>query len=886
MTSMAVRDELDSQESTGKPAAGAGVTLDQFEAFCGDIQQQPNFRPLMDKCADYYDGNQLDPEVMQMLRDRGMGELINNLIKPTVDAVLGMEAKTRTDWRVAADADEGQPVAEALSAKLHETERESRADRACSDAYAGEIKAGLAWVEVSRNSDPFKYPHRVVALHRREIYWDWRAREADTLDGRYLIRKRWFDADEVPLYFPGKKALIEAAGSGWQGTHYWLDKQVEGTNLAQFYEQELRSTVEEMEWRDLVRRRLCLHETWYRTLHRGHVLRFPDGRVVEMNLDNPVHAVAVAKGALRPEPALYSKWGMAIFLGPHKLVDTTPFAKRHCYVPFWGYREDMTGVPYGLIRSMLSPQDEVNARRQKMMWLLSARRLVADSDAIDKKVNSIEQVLDELNRPDAAVFLNAGRNNKNADAFRVESMGEMARQQFEVMLSAEDAIQKVAGIFNAMLGRDAKAESGIAMNTLVEQGATVLAEINDNYRFSRRQVGEMLVEQIVEDLAGQEVAVMAGEGAGRKKIFLNQPTVDQATGTRYLKNDVRRVPVKVALEDVPQTPAYRAQQFQLLTETVRAMPENIQAVLAPYMMEASDLPKRQAMADDVRKALGIQTKPVESMTDEEKVAYEEQQKSVMEIAELNKRAAQAEVALKEGQAKKASVEAEQIVAEMATTAGLGPDHPVIKAFQQQLAEITKAAEKQIAELQKALEQARKGLNDSQQQLADRSMQMNADVETKRRSEETRQRGEETKRDAAVEVARIEQASAEAMQQLAENLAKAVEGIKDQVAAMGEDLGTRIEAVAEAGEKERTTADAERKARKETASTEKKEPAAPAAPQVVVVGAEALKPAVDALTDAAQALKDRAQPGPRVIEVHVNGKSYKAEVQGAKPKKAE
>ncbi|MEJ0004438.1 MAG: hypothetical protein WDN30_14445 [Pararobbsia sp.] len=104
---------------------------------CGRSSTQPRWRLEADTCADYYDGNQLSVELIDKLKDRGQPPLITNLIKPTVDTVLGMEAKSRTDWIVRPEDDTSSTddVAEALSLKLKHAETESRADRACSDAY-------------------------------------------------------------------------------------------------------------------------------------------------------------------------------------------------------------------------------------------------------------------------------------------------------------------------------------------------------------------------------------------------------------------------------------------------------------------------------------------------------------------------------------------------------------------------------------------------------------------------------------------------------------------------------------------------------------------------------------------------------------------------------
>lgn len=607
MQSMAVVDVMGMQEQTGtnvRLGGTQGITTKQFLAYCEDTRDQPvGWRRACDKADDYYDGNQIDKETMSDLQESGMAPLINNLVKPTVDVVLGMEAKTRTDWRVSTDADKYQEIAEALSSEMATVERETRADRACSDAYAGEVKAGLGWVEVSRQSDPFRYKYRVATPHRREIDWDWRDRDPALQEGRYLIRRRWFDLDEAKVYFPKQGDLLEAAGSGWGQP--WYERMTETTELLNAFDQERGWTLEEWEYRDTIRRRICLYEAWYRQLRRGYVIKLPDGRVLEMNLDNPAHALAVARGMVRPMPAIYSKWGMAIFAGPHKLLDYGADRKRHPYIPFWGYRESLTGTPYGLIRSMISPQDEVNARRRKLMWLLSAMRLIIDSDALDKDFNSIADVLKELPRPDAAIVLSPKRLNKQ-NAIQIDQNLQLAESQFKIMVNAEESIQKVAGVFNALLGRDSASTSGVAIDSLVEQGATVLAELNDNYRQSRRLVGESLLDLIREDIGNDEVEIMAGEdGRKKKSIILNKREMDDEMGIVMLRNQVANSGVRVTLEDVPSTPSYRKQQFTMLAEVIKGLAPDAQAVLTPYLLESSDLPKRMKMASEVRQALNL-----------------------------------------------------------------------------------------------------------------------------------------------------------------------------------------------------------------------------------------------------------------------------------------
>lgn len=637
-------------------AAKGGLDWMQYQRIIEEIRYQPHWRQEADKVADYYDGNQLDPETLADLEEKGMAPLITNLVKPTIDMVLGMEAKTRSDWRCIADSEQFQDIAEAFSQKLHEAERETRADRACSDAYAGQIKTGLSWVEVSRESDPFRYPYRVSAVHRREMFWDWVAKEPDLSDARYVVRKRWFDIDLVALHFPKSKDVLSAALGRWGGN--WITAATENATLANSFDQERGSTVSDFEWINPRRQRICLFEIWYRTFVRGKILRLPD-RVIEFDPKDKYHQFAVKAGLVEPETAVFPRMNLSIWAGPHRIYDGKSDRKRMPYVPFWGYREDLTNTPYGLIRGMVSPQDEVNTRRRKLMNLLSSKRIIADSDSLDTRINSFSDVIQEIARPDSVIALNPSRKNQNG--FRVETELNLGEQQFQIMEENKKALQEAAGIYQAMLGKDTNATSGFAINSLVEQGTTTLAEINDNYRYSRRLVGEMMVELIREDMVGRPIEVICGEGKRKRTIILNQPVQNQETGEVEVVNDVSRSTVKVALEDTPSTPSYRAQQLDMISRVIQAVPPQAQAIMAPAFIEMTELEDRQQLADQLRNMLGIGGE--EDGQDPEKLQLQQQLQQAMQAIEQLKNAPQTIQA--QAKAQEAEINAEKAKAEIA-----------------------------------------------------------------------------------------------------------------------------------------------------------------------------------------------------------------------------
>ena len=597
----------------------------QVETFLNEIKHQPHWRREADCAADYYDGNQLSPETVEKLKDRGQPPLVANLIKPTIDTVLGMEAKTRSDWRVRPEDDEecSDDLAEALSVKLKHAEIESCADRAISDAYAAQCKAGLGWVEVAREHDPFKCPYRVHYVHRREIFWDWRAEQPDLTDARYLVRRRWLEMDHAIALMPQYASLFRMTTGGWAG----FDPLVEqDTQLVQSWEIERDTRITATDWRDIQRMRICLYEIWYRKWVRGYIMTLPNGTVMEVDFNNPRHNEAIVSGIAKVKQATFQKVRLAWYTGPHFLYDVpSPYKHNQFpYVPFFGYREDLTNVPYGLIRSMISPQDEVNARKSKMLWSLNSRRVVTDADA----VLDHNRAASEVARSDAYIILNA--NRKPTSQFRVDTGGELASQQFQAMQEGKQEIAEASGIHKSMQGQTSGATSGLAINSLVEQGLNTLAEINDNFRYSRRLVGEMLFDLVKQNLMQGPARVTIGEGKNKKVIQLNQQAIDEQTGQPTVMNDVARVKAKVVLDDVPSSPTYRMQQLQMLTEITKSLPPQLQGFVVDFVIEATDMPGRHALADRLRAAVGIQDPEQQAAAQQAQAQQAQDQKAMQD----------------------------------------------------------------------------------------------------------------------------------------------------------------------------------------------------------------------------------------------------------------
>lgn len=654
-----MKNETNTMATKNDNGATPRFSQRQLQALCSDIDSQPKWRDAANKACAYYDGDQLPPEVLQVLKDRGQPMTIHNLIAPTVDGVLGMEAKTRTDLLVISDDpdDETEKLAEAINAEFADACRLGNMNKARSDAYAEQIKAGLSWVEVRRNSDPFGPEFKVSTVSRNEVFWDWLSREADLSDCRWLMRRRWMDTDEAKATFPGMAQVIDYAIDDWRGFVDTMVTEGQPSPLMSAWEEYQSWDRQQNEWLQRERRRVLLQVVYYRTFERLPVIELSNGRVVAFDKNNLMHAVAVASGRVQVRVGRVSRIREAWFVGPHFIVDRPCSAPQGMFplVLFWGYRKDKTGEPYGLISRAIPAQDEVNFRRIKLTWLLQAKRVIMDEDATQLSDN---ELMEQIERPDGIIKLNPARKNQKsvADVFRVEQDFQVASQQFQVMQESEKLIQDTMGVYSAFLGQDSNASSGVAISNLVEQGATTLAEINDNYQFACQQVGRLLLAYLLDDLKKRRnhaVVINRDDRQRRQTIVLN------AEGDNgELTNDISRLNTHIALAPVQQTPAFKAQLAQRMSEVIQGLPPQVQAVVLDLWVNLLDVPQKQEFVERIRAALGTPKSPDE-MTPEEQEAAAQQQALEQQQAELQMREMTGRVAKLEAEAARARAAAQR-----------------------------------------------------------------------------------------------------------------------------------------------------------------------------------------------------------------------------------
>ncbi len=662
-------DERDDQGEPSHDKAKDGYSLRALERLLQDCEDQPAWRDASDLCCLYYDvGGVFDPMQEFKFLKAGLVPRKTNLVGRVINGVLGQEAKTRRDPRIEPDDDEGADVADVLNVKLKEAQREACADMAISNAYASQVKAGIGWVEVSKDSDPLEYGIRVQEVHRSQIWWDWRAKTVDLKDARWLVRREWKDLDEVVASFPEHKDILVHSAGNW--SNWLLDDMVDervmtntaaNDRLSNGYKADRSFRVNRAEWIDGGRQRVRMYEVWYRVPAEVVMMRVGN-RLIQVDLQNPLHREAISRGMVKIEKRITSQVRMALFAGPYRLIDKATTKRRFPYIPFFAFRADADYTPYGLVHGMLAPQDEYNERRMRIQWMLKAQQLHIDSDALDKTYNNINDITETMMNPDMVAVLNPERRNKDGMQFKNDFA--LQSEQFEMMQDSKNLIQDVSGVYSTQLG-DAPAgvTANSAINSLIDQGLVAMGELNDNYGHARRMVYDSMVELIAEQHMERDMRVAIGAGQTRRVVVLN--TFDPQT--KRPLNNVADVKVNTGLAEVPATPAYMAQMSTLMGEMVRALAGTPQgAMILPAWVENTSAfgPSRKQMADDMRRSSGL---PVSGDRAGAQQWQAQQMQAAQRQAQLAEQAAQLEMEKTDGEARLTVARADLAQAQTAHT---------------------------------------------------------------------------------------------------------------------------------------------------------------------------------------------------------------------------
>jgi hypothetical protein len=363
---------------------------------------------------DYYDGpNQLNSDARAILRLRHQPPIYTNRVRPAIDGILGVLDAAKVDPRAyprnpgGPDENASNVVTKALRFIAEKTSfQETKLD--CAEDFL--IAGNCAAIVESQDTET-----TITQVRHEEFFYDPYSRRSDFKDAKYLGIAKWVDASDVKRMYPEAYMSMGDILAGGQGSleQTWQDRP---DNYRP--------------WVDSRRQRLMLVEIYY--LREGEWRR----------------CVYCAQGVFESDVSAYRN----VKTGETRC----PIEAQSCYV-------DRNNQRYGRIRDMIPIQDEINARRSRLLHLANSRQI--QEIQLGAALVDADVARQEAARADGVI----------PSGWQLVPTADLAAGQQLLLAESKSEIERM-GPTPAVLGRQgAEAQSGRSRLVLQQAGMTELA---------------------------------------------------------------------------------------------------------------------------------------------------------------------------------------------------------------------------------------------------------------------------------------------------------------------------------------------------------------------------------------------------------------------------
>lgn len=486
-------------------------------------------RGLSERDRDYYNNIQWTSAEVQELKSRGQPVITINRIKRKIDYLNGLERQGRTNPKAYPRTPQHEKDAEAITDALRYVSDANDFQQIRSAVCDNMIVEGYGGAEVMpQEMQDGTIDIRIKHIPWDRIFYDPHASKPDFSDAKYLGYVIWKDSVDAQDDYPESAEMLQGLVSS-SGTETYDDKP--------------RSA-----WVDSARSRVRIVQMYYRQGSDWFTCTFTSG--IELIRATPV--------------PFRDEWG----------VSECPIVLQSAYIT----RENER---FGIVREMISPQDEINKRRSKSLHLLNARNVIAEKGA----VQDISRAKRELAKPDGWLEKTPGTE------LQIQPMGDLVAGQFQLLQEAKSELD-LMGPNAAMGGKDQRQQSGRAIQAQQAGGGIELTPLIDRLNHWQKRVFRQVFNRIKEYWTEERWIRVTDDEKNIKWVGLNQPITfgdrvrERAGGNlppemEMLMNadprsqvvigkqhDVSRMVVDIIMDEQPDVAIIQQEQFEQLAQMV------------------------------------------------------------------------------------------------------------------------------------------------------------------------------------------------------------------------------------------------------------------------------------------------------------------------------
>lgn len=515
-----VADQRETVKEDGKLDVGDLVRL--FEESEDSTSEA---RIAAERDRDYVDHKQYTAEELAEYEKRGQPPVIDNRIKTKIDYLVGLEKQQRVKPKAfprtpkhEADAD---GATEALRYISESEDYESKRSGVWRNTLVEGVGGIRIYVEDDYNGEKCIKVQR-IAWDR--LFYDPHSSEPDFSDAGYLGIVTWMDYDDAMVMYPDGQDVLDTTLQ---------------SAPSETYDDKPKFSM----WADKKRKRVRIVQIW---IKRGDDWYFAE----------------------------YTKGGI-LKAGPSPYV--TDKGESDCELIFQSAYVDRDNNRYGLVREMISLQDEINKRRSKGLHLLNTAQVVFEAGS----VADITEFRREAQKPNGVMEVNPGALADKRIEFRTRD--DLATAHFQLLQEAKNAID-LKGPNATEMGDKAgaggsSAASGRAILASQQGGMIQIGDLMDGLRHLDKRAFRCMWARVRQYWTAEKWVRVTDDEQNVKWLGLNvdpmqmqqiqmqsQQNPQAAEKIAGMVGSVAELDCDIIIDDAPDSLTPQIEQFQGLIE--------------------------------------------------------------------------------------------------------------------------------------------------------------------------------------------------------------------------------------------------------------------------------------------------------------------------------
>lgn len=491
-------------------------------------------RAESEKNRDYYDNKQWTSEEVSALEARKQPVITFNLVKRTINALIGLEDQNKTDPKGLPRTPKHEQDAAAVTDALRYVCDNNDFDSIALDGFENLLLEGTEAVDIQVEERGEKLEVTLTGIAWDRLFWDVHSRKKDFSDAKYKGIVIWMDHQDAIDRFGDSDALTTAIGVNEHLNDTHEDKPT-------------------YKWNDSKRQRVKICYMCYKESGVWNWAYFTNSGII--------------KGG-KPSPYMDQ--------------DGQP----ECQLEFQSAFVDRDGNRYGYTTELISPQDEVNKRRSKGLHLISQRQTFGNKST---GINAAD-IKKELAKPDGHVEMQHGQFGQD---FGIIPTSDMASGNFQLLQEAKEAFN-VVGANTSITGQEDRVMSGRAEQIRQQAGARELVPVMFAHKQLKRRVYRQIWNRVRQYWTEERWVRVTDDEKNLKFVAVNKPVTlgdqlkeefgelppEYANDPRMsevikVENQLSEIDVDIMIEESPDIANIQSEQFELMAKMYQSNPQEI-----------------------------------------------------------------------------------------------------------------------------------------------------------------------------------------------------------------------------------------------------------------------------------------------------------------------